>query len=416
MIINRKLDCGLKMVMEKIPYVQSVAVGIWTKVGAVDEPAELSGISHFIEHMLFKGTETRSAKRIAEDIDKIGGQINAFTSKESTCYYVKTLEHNLDKACDVLIDMFCNSVFDETEMNKEKNVVYEEIKMVEDTPEDDAHDLLYEVVFEGMPLSKSILGNVDALARITPSDIRNYMRKEYSLDSIVVSVCGNFDEDQVCELFQGKLGHLTKEKSDKHGPGRIYQPNFRMKIKDIEQSHLCLATKGMRLDDPHYYSMAVLNNIMGGSMSSRLFQNIREDKGMAYSVYSYASSYIHDGFYGIYAGVSHDKVKDTVGAILEELTILKERGITEEELSISKEQLKGSYIFGLESVSGRMASIGKSTLLIDKVYTQEEVIQNIDSISMDDMRHVSDLITNIENYSCVLLSRKEHDLKGMLAV
>ena len=414
MIINRTLNCGVRMVMEKIPYVQSAAVGIWTKAGAVDESPELAGISHFIEHMLFKGTEKRSAKQIAEDIDKIGGQINAFTSKESTCYYVKSLSANLEKACDVLVDMYCNSVFDEGEMQKEKNVVIEEIKMVEDTPEDDAHDMVYEVMFQDQPLSKSILGIVETLTSITGESIRSYMREEYTRDSIVISVCGNFDEDQVCAFFEGKLSHLAAAKAAK--PHRVlpYQPHYRMKVKEIEQSHLCLATKGIRINDPQYYAMAVLNNIMGGSMSSRLFQNIREEKGMAYSVYSYSSSYVHDGFYGIYAGVSHDKVGDTVEAIKEELAILKAKGVTEEELEISKEQLKGSYIFGLESVSGRMASIGKSKLLIDKVYTPEEVLQKIDSINMQDMDQVAAQITDINNYSSVLLSRREYDLKGLL--
>lgn len=414
MIINRTLNCGVRMVMEKIPYVQSAAVGIWTKAGAVDESPELAGISHFIEHMLFKGTEQRTAKQIAEDIDKIGGQINAFTSKESTCYYVKALASNLEKACGVLVDMYCNSVFDEGEMQKEKNVVIEEIKMVEDTPEDDAHDLVYEVMFQNQPLSKSILGTVETLTSITHDSIRSYMREEYTRDSIVISVCGNFDEDQVCAFFEGKLAHLAAAKSPKPQLTTPYYPNYRMKVKDIEQSHLCLATKGIKINDPQYYAMAVLNNIMGGSMSSRLFQNIREEKGMAYSVYSYSSSYLQDGFYGIYAGVSHDKVADTVGAIKEELTLLKDKGVTEEELSISKEQLKGSYIFGLESVSGRMASIGKSTLLIDRVFTPEEVLQKIDSINMDDMNQIAAQITDIGTYSSVLLSRREFDLKGML--
>ncbi len=414
MIINRTLNCGVRKVMEKIPYVQSAAVGIWTKAGAVDESPALAGISHFIEHMLFKGTEQRTAKQIAEDIDKIGGQINAFTSKESTCYYVKALASNLEKACDVLVDMYCNSVFDEGEMQKEKNVVIEEIKMVEDTPEDDAHDLVYEVMFQNQPLAKSILGTVETLTSITGDSIRSYMREEYTRDSIVISVCGNFDEDRVCAFFEGKLAHLAAAKSPKPQLAMPYHPNYRMKVKDIEQSHLCLATKGIKINDPQYYAMAVLNNIMGGSMSSRLFQNIREEKGMAYSVYSYSSSYLQDGFYGIYAGVSHDKVADTVGAIKEELSLLQGKGVTEEELSISKEQLKGSYIFGLESVSGRMASIGKSTLLIDRVFTPEEVLQKIDSINMDDMNQIAAQITDFGTYSAVLLSRKEFDLKGML--
>ncbi|MDD3169313.1 MAG: pitrilysin family protein [Eubacteriales bacterium] len=414
MIINKKLNCGIRIVMEEIPYVQSVSIGIWVKAGSVDETAKNSGISHFIEHMLFKGTENRSAKKIAEDVDKIGGQINAFTGKEATCYYLKTLASNIDKAADILIDMFMNSKFDEEEMEKEKRVVCEEIKMIEDSPEDDAHDIISELIFKGNPLAKSIIGTPKSLQGITRNTIKKYISEEYTRDHIVISVCGRFDQDHVCELFDCKLLDLTDNKVPKAHDEAVYQPHYKAKVKDIEQSHLCLGLKGLALDDARYYSLVLLNNIMGGSMSSRLFQNIREEKGLAYSVYSMSSSFSNTGYFNIYAGVSHDKVRDALFGIQDELTLLKKEGITEEELETAKEQLKGSYIFSLENVNGRMFSIGKNMLLLNKIYTAEEVMASIDIVTMEDITEVSEMITDIHNYSGVLISRNKVDLKKII--
>lgn len=414
MIKNKTLDCGIRVILEKIPYVQSVAVGIWAKAGSVDEDEDNLGISHFIEHMLFKGTSSRSAKQIAEDIDKIGGQINAFTSKESTCYYVKSLTSNVEKAADVLIDMFINSKFDESEMEKEKRVVYEEIHMVEDSPEDDAHDTLYEVLFKGTALSTPILGTKKTIKTFSQDTIRAYINKEYTRDNIVIAVAGNFDEDLICAYFEGKLKDLAAEKAEKALKSVIYTPHFKVKIKDIEQSHICIGTKGLRLNDDLYFAMSLLNNIMGGSMSSRLFQNIREEKGMAYSVYSFASSYINDGFYGIYAGVSHDMVESAIGAITEELKLLRDKGVTLDELSTAKEQLKGNHIFSLESVSGRMASLGRNKLLTGQNLTVKEITDKINGVTLEHIKAVAEKITAIDQYSGVLIGRQKIDIKHLL--
>lgn len=400
--------------MEEIPYVQSVSIGIWVKAGSVDETAKNSGISHFIEHMLFKGTENRSAKRIAEDVDKIGGQINAFTGKEATCYYLKTLSNNIDKAADILIDMFINSKFDEEEMEKEKRVVCEEIKMIEDSPEDDAHDIISELIFKGNPLAKSIIGTPKSLNGISRNMIKKYIAEEYTRDNIVVSICGSFDADHVCELFDCKLMALSPNKAPKAFDEADYKPNYKVKVKDIEQSHLCLGLKGLALDDERYYSLVLLNNIMGGSMSSRLFQNIREEKGLAYSVYSMTSSFSNTGYFNIYAGVSHDRIKDAVIGIQDELKQLKIGGVTDEELQTAKEQLKGSYIFSLENVNGRMFSIGKNMLLLNKIYTPEEIMASIDAVNMDNIKDISEIVTDIHNYSGVLIGRNKIDLKKIV--
>lgn len=414
MIETRKLDCGIRIVMEKLPYVQSVALGIWVKAGAVDETKNVSGISHFIEHMLFKGTEERSAKKIAEDVDRIGGQINAFTGREATCYYMKTLGSNAKQAAEILLDMFLNSKFDKTEMSKEKQVIYEEMKMIEDTPDDYAHEVISDLIFKGCPYEKSIIGTQTSLKGISQAILKQYIADEYTRDSIVVSVAGNFDMDEICSLFDGRLKHLKAEKQVKEFYDEPYKPYFRVKVKDIEQSHICLGTRGLSLDNDNYYALSLLNNIMGGSMSSRLFQNIREQKGLAYSVYSHASSFVHAGYYNIYAGVSHDKVYDAINGIKEELELLKTHCITEDELHVAKEQLKASYIFGQENVNGRMFSMGKNTILLNKVYTPQEIIDEIDAVTMNDIKKASSLIDDINNYSAVIVTNKQCDLKRMV--
>jgi predicted Zn-dependent peptidase len=366
--------------------------------------------------MLFKGTEKRSAKEIAEDVDRIGGQMNAFTGKEATCYYVKTLSNNIDKAADILLDMLLNSKFDKTEMEKEKQVVYEEIKMIEDSPEDDAHDIISTLIFKGNPLAKSIIGTPESLKNITQDSIREYLKQEYTRDNIVISISGCFDEKQVVEIFNGKFLGLNPQKLVETHQPVPYEPRFKTKVKDIEQSHLCLGLKGMKLNDDRYYSLALLNNIMGGSMSSRLFQNIREERGLAYSVYSMASSFSNDGYFNIYAGVGHEKVQDAIQGIKEELDKLKNEGITDDELHTAKEQIKASYIFSLENVNGRMFSIGKNMLLLNKVKSPEEIIKMIDKVTMEDINGVSELITDFNNYSAALVSRNDLDLKEILGV
>ena len=410
----RKLNCGLRVVLEQIPYVQSVTTGIWVKAGCVDEDDSCRGISHFIEHMMFKGTGKRSARQIASDADALGAQMNAFTSKESTCYYIKSLTSNVDKACEILIDMMTDSLFAPEEMAKEKQVVKEEIKMVEDTPEDDVQDMLYEVLFRGEPLSSSILGTPESLDRITHDDIKNYIAREYTLDHIVVSVAGNFDADAICSQFENSLSCMTAEKAEKKAPSAVYVPSFKTKVKDIEQSHICLGTRALPFGHEDVYALTILNNIMGGSMSSRLFQHIREEKGMAYTVYSYTSAYDRSGLYAISAGVAHDKVEATVHAICEELEKLAAGGVTEEELKISKEQTKGSYIFSLENTGSRMVSNGKYALNRNSVRTPEEVIRAVDAVDQDDIRRVAALITDIGSYSGTLVGKRDLDLERII--
>ncbi|WP_130863630.1 M16 family metallopeptidase [Bacilliculturomica massiliensis] len=414
MLINKRLNCGIRMVMEEIPYVQSAAVGVWVRAGSVDETERISGISHFIEHMLFKGTDLRSARQIAEDVDKIGGNINAFTGKEATCYYIKTLGSNLEKACDILADMFLNSRFDPEEMQKEKSVILEEMKMIEDTPDEFAQDLLSENVYRGTPLERPIIGTRESLLGISRSDILDYRNREYTRDNIVVSLAGSFDPERMCEYFEGKLAGLAPDKEEKQETEHSFAPSRLVRIKDVEQAHICLGVRGVPMDHELYYALALLNNIMGGSMSSRLFQNIREQKGLAYSVYSSSSSYVKHGMYSIYAGVASNKTEDAVRGIAEELRRLAADGVTDEELDMAKEQIKSNYIFGQENVNSRMFSNGKNILLLGRVKPPEEVIANVDRVTMDEIGRAAELITDITKYCGVVVARDGLELDSIL--
>ena len=414
MIQTKKLSCGTTVVMEKIPHLQSVALGIWVRAGAVDEPSEIAGVSHYIEHMMFKGTEKRTAKEIAADVDKIGGQFNAFTGKEATCYYIKTLSANLEKAGEILLDMLLNSKMDQKEMNKEKSVIKEEIKMIQDTPDDDVHDTVSELVFKGRPLGNSIIGTPETLDRIDREALTGYLKREYTRDSLVIAIAGNFDEDAICSMFEDKLTKLQASKEKKHPVILPYEPGYKVKVKDIEQSHISFAVPGVSMEDERYYAMGLLSNIMGGSMSSRLFQNIREQKGLAYSVYSVSSSFSTSGYYNIYAGVAHDKMEDAICAIREELELLKKDGVTEEELSTAKEQMKSSYIFGQENVTGRMFSIGKNMSICRRILTPEEVIEGFNKVTLDDVRAIAETVCDLSLYCGAAVTNREFDLKAAM--
>lgn len=414
MVTIKKLNCGTTVIMEKSERVQSAALGIWVRAGASDEWDEVSGVSHFIEHMMFKGTKNRTAKQIAEDVDKIGGVFNAFTGKEATCYYIKTLSSNICRGAEILLDMLTGSKFDQEEMDRERQVICEEIKMVKDTPDDDVYDTISELVAGGNPLGRSILGTPESLAGIDRSRLVDYRDQMYARDSIVVAVAGNFDEEAIEEIFEDRLTSLRDKKPKKEIQLKPYQQSFNVKVRDIEQTHICLATPGIALDDPRYYAFVLLNSIFGGSMSSRLFQNIREQKGLAYSVCSMNLFSSYWGFFSIYAGVSPEKAEEALDAIHYELDTLRESGVTEEELAMAKEQMKSSYIFGLESVNSRMFSIGKNKLLLDRVYAEEEVLSSFDRVTREDIREVAEMIGDYSSYCGAAVTGKDFDLERIV--
>ncbi len=414
MVKIEKLKCGTTLVMEKTDYVQSAALGIWVKTGASDETDDVSGVSHYIEHMMFKGTENRTAKEIASDVDKIGGMFNAFTGKEATCYYIKTLSSNIYKGAEILLDMLTGSKFDPEEMDKERKVICEEIKMVKDSPDDDVYDTISELVASGNPLGRSILGTPESLAGIDRAKLTGYLRGKYARDSIVVAIAGNFEEDRIADMFENRLRSLAEKKICEPATLKPYRQSFDIKVRDIEQTHICLGTPGVSMTDARYYAFVLMNSIFGGSMSSRLFQNIREEKGLAYSVCSMNVFSSYSGFFSIYAGVSHDKAADALEAIKSELESMVRDGVTEDELAMAKEQVKSSYIFGLESVNSRMFSIGKSKLLTDRIKSPEEVLKAFDTVTRNDITEAAALIGDYSSYCGASVTGREFDLEGLV--
>lgn len=398
------LDNGLRVVCEKIPYVRSVSIGIWVGTGSRNESRHNNGISHFIEHMLFKGTETRSAKEIAESIDNIGGQLNAFTGKECTCYYTKTLDTHIEIAVEVLADMLFNSRFAEKDIKIEKGVIIEEIGMYEDSPEELVHDILSETIWSDNALGYPILGTRDSLEGIDRKSILQYIDEFYTPHNSVISIAGNFEDDSLLEIVTKHFGSWKHENI--HKPD-YNQPKFftgtMIREKDTEQANICIGFQGIEQGNDELYTLLALNNIFGGGMSSRLFQKIREEKGLVYSIYSYPSSYKNAGLFTIYAGMNPDNLDHVLDLISEEIKILVKHGIMEDELAKSKEQLKGNYILGLESTSSRMNSIGKSELMLGYINTPQEIIDKVDSINMERVKTIINKVFNSKNigYSAV---------------
>lgn len=414
MVKTVKLKCGTTLIMDKTDYVQSAALGIWVRTGAADENDSVSGVSHYIEHMMFKGTDNRTAKEIASDVDKIGGMFNAFTGKEATCYYIKTLSSNIYAGAEILLDMLTGSRFDQEEMDKERKVICEEIKMVKDSPDDDVYDTISELVASGNPLGRSILGTPESLAGIDRAKLTAYYSEKYARDSIVIAVAGNFDEERIAELFESRLTSLREKKVTQDFTLKPYRQSFDVKVRDIEQTHICLATPGISMADDKYYAFVLMNSIFGGSMSSRLFQNIREEKGLAYTVCSMNVFSSYTGFFSIYAGVAHDKAEATLDAVRHELEILKKDGVTAEELSMAKEQVKSSYIFGLENINSRMFSIGKNKLLLDRVYSPEEVLSEFDKVTQDDIKQAAEMIGDYSSYCAASVTGTDFDLERLI--
>lgn len=400
------LENGLRVVSEKIPHVRSVSIGIWVGAGSRNENTRNNGISHFIEHMLFKGTAKRTARDIAETIDSIGGQINAFTGKECTCYYTKTLDSHIEIALDVLADMFFNSKFASRDINIEKKVILEEIRMYEDSPEEFVQDIFSEMVWNGNSLGYPILGARECLENIDCQMISEYMKNNYVPEKTVVSVAGRFDEHELEELIRKYFGSWKSS-------GRqitTYQdvefvPDSIIKEKDTEQTHICVGFKGLENGNDLLYTLLAINNILGGGMSSRLFQKIREKKGLVYSTYSYPSSYTNAGLFTIYAGMNPEHVTKVYDLIRQEIENLVKKGITRNELAKSKEQLKGNYILGLESTSNRMNSIGKSELLLGRIQTPEEVLEKIDNITMEQVRTVIDKVFDLDRMGIAVVGK-----------
>lgn len=380
------LDNGVKVLTEDIPHVRSVVVGIWVNVGSRDEEPAQAGISHFIEHMMFKGTEKRSARDIAEELDAVGGQLNAFTTKEYTCYYARVLDKHFDLALDVLFDMLFNSRFAAADIDRERNVILEEVKMYEDTPDELVHDVFATTIWHGHALGRPIIGTAEVIGSLTREDILQYYRRHYVPENMVVAVAGQIEHARVVEkirsAFAGRRGSAAPRTLVRPQP----RPEVTCRTKDTEQVHLCLGVPGLPLDDERIYVFQLVNTILGGGLSSRLFQEIREQRGLVYSVYSYHSSYHDAGLFGIYAGLSKQNVAPALELIFKEIRDIQQNGVNEQELRRAKEQLIGNLWLSLESVSTRMSRLGKSQLYLGKIQTPEEIVARVEKVTGEEIK------------------------------
>ena len=397
------LQNGLRVVGEYLPHLRSCSVGVWIRVGSMMEKPNENGLSHFIEHMVFKGTLKRSARDIAEEMDAVGGQLNAFTSKDCTCFYAKVIDEDLPLAMDILSDLTLNAVMDEAELDKERGVILEEIAMTEDTPEDLVHELLSLAQFGDQALGMPILGPKELIEKYTRGDLKDFQKHHYSPENVVVSLAGNYDLQQVKALVEDAFGAWQgSSMPDVPEKMRVHHGEKLFREKDTEQMHLCLGYEGVPMGDDLSYTLAVLNNILGGGMSSRLFQRIREELGMAYTIYTYPSAYSSCGTFNIYAGTSPKNAKTVLEQTYAEIETLLKTGINEKEFTQSKAQLRGSYMLGLESASGRMQSIGRGLLLLGEPKYPDDVIAKIDAVSIEDVsRMAQELLASPPNMAVV---------------
>jgi predicted Zn-dependent peptidase len=395
MVVREVFDNGLRLITETMPQVRSVTIGVWLTRGSRHESEAQSGIAHFVEHMLFKGTATRTAEDIAQAIDSIGGQLDAFTAKEYASYYIKVLDEHLPLAVELLSDIVLRPAFAPDDIEREKKVILEEIKMVEDTPDDLVHELFTQHFWEGHPLGRPILGSPETVESFTAESLRRYFSNAYIAPNIVISAAGNLEHAHVRDLVTRAFADLpaTGETMSEDAPRVI--PQVITRTKELEQSHVCLGTTSYPQDHDDRYVSYILNTVLGGSMSSRLFQNIREKRGLAYAVFSGLSAYRDAGNITIYAGCANDAVDQVIELCVEELRQMKQAPVPEAELRRSKDHLKGSLMLSLENTASRMSHLARQEIYFDRHFGLDETLSGVERVTSEDVQRVArDLFAN----------------------
>lgn len=369
--------------------VRSISIGVWLTRGSRHETADLGGIAHFVEHMLFKGTAMRSAEDIAQAIDSIGGQLDAFTAKEYASYYIKVLDEHLPLALDVLSDIVLNPAFTPDDIEREKKVVVEEIKMVEDTPDDLVHELFTQGFWENHPLGRPILGTRETVEAFDANLLRSYFTKAYAPGNLIVSAVGNLEHARVRDLVEEKFGSFRTLGEPYLEKAPEVVPKVQIRNKDLEQSHVCLGASSYPQNHDARYSSYVLNTLLGGSMSSRLFQNVREKRGLAYAVFSGLSAYRDAGSFTVYAGCSNEAVGEVIDLVVDELRTIKSLPIPATELQRAKDHLKGSLMLSLENTASRMSHIARQEIYFDRQFGLDETLQGVERVTIDDVQRVA---------------------------
>ena len=416
MFAKSVLDNGIRVVSQEMTDHRSVSLGIWVENGSRHELPDENGISHFIEHLLFKGTTTRSAAQIAEQMDAVGGLLNAFTSKEHTCYYAKVLDEDLPLASDLLTDIFLHSNFDAEEIERERSVILQEISQAEDTPDDYVHDLFSLDFFQNHPLGRPIAGHVGTVSKFRREDFLNFFHERYHPSRVVVAAAGHFQHDKLVQELNTRLGESKKSVSAV--PSRVdaellpqTQSGIFTHPKPLEQVHLCLGMPGIHQTHPQRHAGYIVNTILGGGMSSRLFQEIREKRGKAYSVYSFMSTYSDTGYLGIYAGTSLEAVEEVLDLVLKELRCLAAGEIKEDEVRRSRGQLVGNIMLGLESTDSWMSHIARNEIYFGKSITRDEICQRIRSVTRDQIIELARALFRPEAMAVSLLGDFKDDFK-----
>jgi predicted Zn-dependent peptidase len=402
MVHTKLLPNGIKVVTEQIDHVHSVCIGIWVKTGSRFETKDQQGICHFIEHMMFKGTPRHSAIEIAQRIDSVGGLINAFTGKEYTCFYVKILKQHLSLAVDLLADIFLNSLFTPDDIEKERSVIMQEIHMIKDTPDDYIQDLFNESYFSNHPLGFPIQGEAETIQGLDRDALVDFFTGEYlQPQRIIIAAAGDLAHGQLLQELQGAFSGLVPARDQNAGDCFAPQQRAVFHHRRLEQVHVCMGTAGLSQLDPKRYALYVLNALFGGSMSSRLFQEIREQQGLAYSVYSFATSYADTGLFGIYMGVKKELTRQAITIVLREIERLKKEKIGAEELASAKEQLKGNLLLSTESTDNRMSRLAKSEIYYNCFVPLEDVVAEIDAVTSEAVQELACAMFNqrVINYT-----------------
>jgi predicted Zn-dependent peptidase len=395
MVVREVLDNGLRLITERMPQVRSVTIGVWLTRGSRHETDARSGIAHFVEHMLFKGTATRSAEDIAQAIDSIGGQLDAFTAKEYASYYIKVLDEHVPLAVDLLSDIVLRPAFVPEEIEREKKVILEEIKMVEDTPDDLVHELFTQHFWEGHPLGRPILGSKETVESFTAESLRDYFRGAYVAPNMIISAAGNLEHGQLRDLITRAFADLPAEGERLTEAPPAVVPQVITRTKELEQSHVCLGTNSYPQRHDDRYVSYILNTVLGGSMSSRLFQNVREKRGLAYSVFSGLSAYRDAGNITIYAGCATEAVDEVIDLCVEELRAIKREPFPAAELVRAKDHLKGSLMLSLENTASRMSHLARQEIYFDRHFGLDETLAGVQRVSSEDLQRVaSDLFSN----------------------
>jgi len=405
------LKNGIRIVSQKMAHTRSVSMGVWVNVGARDESVEESGLSHFIEHMIFKGTRKRSAYQIAKEFDAVGGQTNAFTTMENTCYHARVLDARVDTMADILCDIFTNSVFDPAEVEKERPVILQEIGMVEDNPEEYVHVLSGYNFWGDHPLGRSILGTPENVLGFDVAAIKKFFHRLYQPERIVISAAGNIEHRRLVQLVAPPFEALAAG----NGFPQRYPPRECSVVdvhhRHLEQMHICLSTRGLPITDAGRYSLSLLNTILGGNMSSRLFQQVREKRGLAYSVYSFASSHVDTGMFGVYMGVDPRRAEETTRLVLDELLKMTKQPVTVSELSGAIEYTRGSLLLGAESTDNQMVRTAQNEIHFGCDLPLETIIEKIEAVTADDIQQLACRLFDVDHMALTLLGPADTDKK-----